>query len=1768
MSIGPAPYDYGLCLHELSGAFRCIITPRLAGSGRFLSVRVDKIDVSRQQALNTSAQLVQGPFQVEVLPGSVDPKNCELFYVKKMYVAGTYEPALLVLRDNYTNNLLSGTASVVASLNGQSLNSSSNGNGTYTLMLGAPTVGRRVLLIVTVNGQEIMNSANLTVAGVNIVPAFANQNGTQCDIPQTYIAGEWSVWKCYPSDFWRNHINATDVHLIAEYSPLFATTTPVLRLNGSYETTRSGDYVFNTTLEAAGFYSIVVDLGQPGGLLGEYFRATGLQSLVALTSDRRHYNDQVFPYTRQEVVDLAWEGVAPYDDMPRDYWSARWTGWLLPNATGTFKIYVDADYAARLKVNHVTLVDKWELADIDGLAVYAWGSIYLTENEPVPVELLYQHSTSGAFVTLSWSGVDFPKHPIPAKYLLGPLNVLATDQRTVVVAPGLAWANSTAAGAGLSQMTAGMINTFTMQTIDKFGNTRSTADDPVQAECWDTSVVNELATCRFRVFVEETGSSANFVYGNFTYSSGGRYVVSISPRKAGQWNMRVQVWVDQKRWEDIVNSPFSVVVSPSTVVGSNTLIEGSAQTECFAGREACFNVTMRDSFLNNVYGFIAEGAEDVEEDPPTTNLGPMTKYWGLGMWQYCYVQTTATQVWTGLIVMVRGTNISLNITVKAAPIEPWLKLNYDFNKNLSLRGTASSGLSKVQANLSYNITLTARDEFDNIVTGDPTIDVACFAEGPQRIDLNSAPRVDVEGLLPSREPLFVHQTGDNVWQLVSRYPDSGTWQVRCFVAKQGGLNAKYWPTKGWAGYPTGEFVEPSMCLEWGQGTVGPSQRLDDVSMQWDGYLRVEYACNYTLHVEVDEAAYIWLGDRLILRVESAGSYEVSQVSMVPGKMTPIQISYWDGDGVARLCLSWSCPALGVAKHAIPTTSLFHSGMELDGLNPSEQVTVYKPPELVSAFYRASPFNTSVAILVWEPPYDDGNDAIVSYALERREDAVGTWTTLNSTLTVDTLSYEQTALNNSVPYSYRLAASNTLLGSSREISVFPCMLPDTPPTPVLTGASSVDTTGSLTVLLLAPMTIGCGSNTLPPTIGCTLAWNDGLGGSVLRNAVFQSTSANSTMVRIDNLIYGRVYKFSQTWFTRVGESEPSSVAEFTCCDWLIPGQVLNVRRDFSAVQASDTITIMWDPPTEVGSSPLERYRVYYSPGSYESSNDTLNASTTSLSISGPFVESDSPNDVWRFQVVAINAAGEGPRSDRITLLATAQPTAPVEPELGWVASSSSTSIVLRWDAPANTLVSGYRVWMNSGNNTPVDTLVYDGQGQSSVFTFEYAPLQADAEEVVALTSGDLYTFRVQALNQAGDGPMSEDIIVYAASRPGRPGRPRKGISSAGSILVEWDAVTDDGGKASNLRYTLERSQMGGAWTTVATDLTGLSYTDTAGISSYEVYRYRVYADNGVTVGSVAYSQESDLMAGSPNAAPNASFVGSTESSISISWTMPSSPPTVTGYRVYVNSLLAYDGTGNAATVEYTLANCTLGEWYDMRVTALSDAGESEQSSTCCVKPCGRRPNRPDPPELVSSNMTAITLRWSAPRDLVGLPITGYVVQRAAAGSSSFTNIAAMYANILEYTDTTGVVTGNGYRYRVYAKNAVNDLTACNTAEYSDCDGDASGHRTLYACAPPSPPSNVSRIAQAWSPTVIGISWFPILNLVDSGGCPITGYRVYANHGLDGLPLHVVYDGANRASVLEYNLTGETRSVTFWRVYGLRPDLWALLLGCYSRDNSGR
>ena len=109
---------------------------------------------------------------------------------------------------------------------------------------------------------------------------------------------------------------------------------------------------------------------------------------------------------------------------------------------------------------------------------------------------------------------------------------------------------------------------------------------------------------------------------------------------------------------------------------------------------------------------------------------------------------------------------------------------------------------------------------------------------------------------------------------------------------------------------------------------------------------------------------------------------------------------------------------------------------------------------------------------------------------------------------------------------------------------------------------------------------------------------------------------------------------------------------------------------------------------------------------------------------------------------------------------------------------------------------------------------------------------------------------------------------------------------------------------------------------------------------------------VTVGDTMYSPEATIPASAVPSAPTLTFVTSTETTITVAWDIPTSDLTVTGFRLYADNVLKYDGMGISTVRTFTLAGCTTGNMHDFRATAISDAGESGYSASL-PRFCARR-----------------------------------------------------------------------------------------------------------------------------------------------------------------------------------------------------------------------
>jgi beta-glucosidase len=135
-----------------------------------------------------------------------------------------------------------------------------------------------------------------------------------------------------------------------------------------------------------------------GGLRAEYFRGRELQGEPLLT---RVDPTVRFRWDRESpTADLVAQGMLPPDRaLPNDDFSVRWTGQLLPPASGRYEITVTGDDGFRLDIGGRRLIDEWTTTP---RARAASASADFQAGQPYDVRLEYFEAVRDAEIRLAW----------------------------------------------------------------------------------------------------------------------------------------------------------------------------------------------------------------------------------------------------------------------------------------------------------------------------------------------------------------------------------------------------------------------------------------------------------------------------------------------------------------------------------------------------------------------------------------------------------------------------------------------------------------------------------------------------------------------------------------------------------------------------------------------------------------------------------------------------------------------------------------------------------------------------------------------------------------------------------------------------------------------------------------------------------------------------------------------------------------------------------------------------------------------------------------------------------------------------------------------------------------------------------------------------------------------------------------------------------------------------------------------------------------------
>ena len=379
--------------------------------------------------------------------------------------------------------------------------------------------------------------------------------------------------------------------------------------------------------------------------------------------------------------------------------------------------------------------------------------------------------------------------------------------------------------------------------------------------------------------------------------------------------------------------------------------------------------------------------------------------------------------------------------------------------------------------------------------------------------------------------------------------------------------------------------------------------------------------------------------------------------------------------------------------------------------------------------------------------------------------------------------------------------------------------------------------------------------------------------------------------------------------------------------------------------------------------------------------------------------------YTFRVRAVNSAGASAASAASPSVTPAtEPDAPT----GLSATVSDRRVDLMWTAPA------------SDGGQSITDYEYE-QGGSG--TWISTGSTATSYTIRNLTNGQPYRFRVRAVNSVGAGAASAaSPNVTPATEPDAPTGLSATVSDQRVDLI-WRAPASNGG-APILRYEYELD-FSDTWT--STGGTASSYTVT-GLTNGQFYTFRVRAVNRVGAGLASSSQSATPT--STVVAPDAPFgLSATPGNrqVMLSWVQPSGGAALTHYEYELDLSDTWTSTGGTAS-SYTVTGLTNGQSYTFRVRAVNSAGQSAASGSRTATPTTTAPEAPESLRFTPGDQQ-VTLRWRAPTNDGGEPITHYEYEQDRSGAWISTGGTATSHTV------TGLNNGQTYTFRVRAVNAL-------------------------------------------------------------------------------------------------------------------------------------
>jgi len=379
-------------------------------------------------------------------------------------------------------------------------------------------------------------------------------------------------------------------------------------------------------------------------------------------------------------------------------------------------------------------------------------------------------------------------------------------------------------------------------------------------------------------------------------------------------------------------------------------------------------------------------------------------------------------------------------------------------------------------------------------------------------------------------------------------------------------------------------------------------------------------------------------------------------------------------------------------------------------------------------------------------------------------------------------------------------------------------------------------------------------------------------------------------------------------------------------------VPTVPTSVSTTATKESLTLSWAAPASTNGDAVSAYKVYLDDGK---GGDLELIETTIASSFSYIIEGIECGLTYNAEITAVNGAGESlpaqvnKRVGQVSLSPRNLKLSAVVP---------TTSVTLTWEAPLDT------------GCLPITSYVLSRDGADLALS-----ISADSSQAIDTTAtgaiGTTYTYKMKAVNSAGNSEYTEEITVTVGSVPNAPSNLAINERiSATSVELKWDA---DIAIASNPATTAYRVYFNdGTGANLMFDSASYALTTRATISGLVLgnsYTATVRAVNAI--GESADSGSITVHAATlPSKIQSVTLLSSTTTSIKIQWATPASNGgmSLTQYTVYhdagqTGSFTSYVES-DTSVHSFDLTGLTTGQLVDFRVSSTNAEGESELSDS--------------------------------------------------------------------------------------------------------------------------------------------------------------------------------------------------------------------------------